>query len=300
MTTTTQLIPVRRALLGAGLSIDRALPSRLQRTIGAWCFLDHLGPVRVQEGQGGIDVGPHPHIGLQTFTWMIKGHIWHQDSLGFKQLIAPKQVNLMTSGEGIVHTEETPADTQDELLHSVQLWIALPEGHKDMGPSFEHYPELPQFQYEGVAMILMVGSLLGHASPVRVHSELLAVELYANAAKTLTLPLRPDFEYGVLVLEGAADVNEHQALDQQTLVYLPAGGTAMELKLGANTRVFLLGGKPLAQAPLLWWNFVADEHETVAQARFDWASGASRFGEVADYDGPRMAVPELLGRLKRG
>ncbi|MBP6863426.1 MAG: pirin family protein [Neisseriaceae bacterium] len=299
MTTSPQLISVRRAVLGEGLGIDRALPSRQLRTIGAWCFLDHLGPVRVQNGQGGIDVGPHPHIGLQTFTWMIKGHIWHQDSLGFKQLISPKQVNLMTSGEGIVHTEETPADTQDELLHSVQLWIALPEGHKHIGPAFEHYPELPQFQHDGVDIILLVGSLLGHTSPVRLHSALLATELYATEAKTVRLPLQPEFEYGVMVLEGQADVNDTLSLDNQTLVYLPVGGDSLTLRLGANTRVFVLAGEPLAQSPLLWWNFVADDHETVAAAREDWVSGAPRFGDVVGYAGERMAAPELVGRLKR-
>ncbi|MGO3860062.1 MAG: pirin family protein [Neisseriaceae bacterium] len=299
MTTSPQLISVRRAVLGDGLSIDRAIPSRALRNIGAWCFLDHLGPVQVKKGQGGIDVGPHPHIGLQTFTWMIKGHIWHQDSLGFKQLIAPKQVNLMTSGEGIVHTEETPADTGDELLHSVQLWIALPEGHKDMAPAFEHYPELPQFQHDGVDMILLVGELLGHASPVRLHSALLATELYASEAKTVHLPLQPEFEYGVMVLEGQADVGEAHGLDNQTLAYFPAGGEALTLSLAANARVFVVAGEPLNQSPLLWWNFVADDHETVAQAREDWASGAPRFGEVVGYDGPRMSAPELVGRIKR-
>lgn len=298
--TTTQLIPVRRAVLGEGLGIDRALPSRHRRTIGAWCFLDHLGPVQVVNGQGGIEVGPHPHIGLQTFTWMIKGHIWHQDSLGFKQLISPKQVNLMTAGAGIVHTEETPADTEDELLHSVQLWIALPEGHKDMGPGFEHYPELPQFRHQGADMILLVGELLGHASPVQVHSPLLAAELYAEGATTVTLPLQPEFEYGVLVLEGVADVNDQVGLDKQTLLYLPVGGASMVLALGAGTRVFVVGGKPLAESPLLWWNFVADEHEAVAQARADWVDESPRFGQVVGYDGPRMTAPELVGRIKRG
>lgn len=299
MTTTTQFIPVRRAVLGEGLSIDRALPSRQQRTIGAWCFLDHLGPVRVHNGQGGIDVGPHPHIGLQTFTWMIQGHIWHQDSLGFKQLIAPKQINLMTSGAGIVHTEETPTDAADEWLHSVQLWIALPEGHKDMAPDFVHYPSLPQFHHQGADVVVLVGALLGHASPVSVHSPLLAVELYAEAATTVTLPLQPEFEYGVLVLTGVADVNEHAGLDKQTLLYLPLGGEVMTVALGAGTRVFVVAGAPLAEPPLLWWNFVADDHEAVAQARADWAQGAPRFGSVDGYDGPRMTAPELVGRIKR-
>lgn len=299
MNTHPQLISVRRAVLGDGLSIDRALPSRQLRTIGAWCFLDHLGPVQVKNGQGGIDVGPHPHIGLQTFTWMIKGHIWHQDSLGFRQLIAPKQINLMTSGEGIVHTEETPADIEDEFLHSVQLWIALPEGQKDMPPAFEHYPELPQFQHNGVDMTLLVGTLLGHTSPVKLHSRLLATELYTTTAQTLTLPLQSEFEYGVLVLEGQADVGEVSALDNQTLVYFPVGGTELSLKLEMNTRVFIVAGEPLVQSPLLWWNFVADDHETVAQARADWAGGSPRFGEVNGYAGPRMAAPELVGRIKR-
>lgn len=149
-----QEFPLRSAEIGQGTVIKRALPSRHKRMIGAWCFLDHAGPVTFPQGDG-LDVGPHPHIGLQTFTWMIEGTMMHTDSLGSKQLIRPKQVNLMTAGHGISHTEVAP-DTETKM-HAAQLWIALPDAQIAVEPRFDHYPELPVVEKDGVEFTVLVG-----------------------------------------------------------------------------------------------------------------------------------------------
>ncbi|WP_299150535.1 pirin family protein, partial [uncultured Acinetobacter sp.] len=175
-----QEVPLRRAEIGQGTVIKRALPSRHKRMIGAWCFLDHAGPVSFPQGDG-LDVGPHPHIGLQTFTWMIEGTLMHTDSIGSKQLIRPKQVNLMTAGQGISHTEVAPE--QETHMHAAQLWIALPDAKRNMPSRFDHYPELPVVSRDGVEFTVLVGEFLETRSPVEVHSPLLALDL--TAAETV-------------------------------------------------------------------------------------------------------------------
>jgi redox-sensitive bicupin YhaK (pirin superfamily) len=152
---------LRRAEIGQGTVIARALPHREKRMIGAWCFLDHAGPVEFVPGEG-LDIGPHPHMGLQTFTWMIEGTLMHTDSLGSKQLIQPKQVNLMTAGYGISHTEVTPP--HETQLHTAQLWIALPDDKRNMPAKFQHYPEFPIIQKDQIECRVLVGDFLGHTS----------------------------------------------------------------------------------------------------------------------------------------
>lgn len=214
-----QSFALRTAKIGRGTLIKRALPSREKRMIGAWCFLDHAGPSDFESGQG-LDIGPHPHTGLQTFTWMIEGSMMHHDSLGSAQLIQPNQVNLMTAGYGISHTEVAPEG--ETKMHSVQLWIALPDDKKDMPPQFEHYPDLPVVEQDQISFTILVGDFLGARSPVQVHSPLLGVDLQAKVQTQTTLPLNPEFEYGVLVLQGTAQING-QALDDQQLLVLSPG-----------------------------------------------------------------------------
>src|SRR5574344_1452418 len=202
-----QEFPLRSAEIGQGTLIKRALPSRHKRMIGAWCFLDHAGPVNFPQGEG-LDVGPHPHIGLQTFTWMIEGSIMHTDSLGTKQLIRPKQVNLMTAGYGISHTEVAPDN--ETQMHAAQLWIALPDDKRNIAPRFDHYPELPVVIKDDIEFTILVGDFLNTTSPVKVHSDLLGLDLTSQQAATSTLQLNPRFEYGFMVLEGEARVNGHE------------------------------------------------------------------------------------------
>jgi redox-sensitive bicupin YhaK (pirin superfamily) len=171
--------------------VRRALPTRQQRMVGAWCFLDHAGPVAFAPGPGCM--GAHPHIGLQTFTWLIEGEVMHHDSLGNAQLIRPGQVNLMTAGRGIVHTEDSLHD--GARLHAAQLWIALPPGRVDCPPAFEHHPTLPRWQ-EGDTRLTLLAGRHGVTAPTRVHSPLLGLDLESAGASRLTLTLEPGFEYG--------------------------------------------------------------------------------------------------------
>ena len=289
-----QEFPLRSAEIGQGTLIKRALPSRHKRMIGAWCFLDHAGPVNFPQGEG-LDVGPHPHIGLQTFTWMIEGSIMHTDSLGTKQLIRPKQVNLMTAGYGISHTEVAP-DTETHM-HTAQLWIALPDDQRNMAPRFDHYPDLPVVQQDGVEFTILVGEFLNTTSPVLVHSELLGVDIYSETRTTTRLPLNPKFEYGLMMLEGTATVHGHELNDENMLVLEP-GLTEIQLDLHAGARLLLLGGLPFESPILLWWNLVGRTQEELSIAREQWINHDPRFGTIPDYDGPRLEAPTFPAKMR--
>jgi redox-sensitive bicupin YhaK (pirin superfamily) len=286
-----ELIPAHRAVLGENLEIRRALPSRARRMIGAWCFLDHAGPLALKRGNE-LRVGPHPHIGLQTFTWMIEGEILHRDSLGNAQRIRPGQVNLMTAGRGISHSEES-VPVSAARMQTAQLWIALPDAQRGMEPAFENYPELPLANLGGFKITVLAGEACGERSPVRVHSPMLGLDLAAAGAAQASLPLDPAFEHGVLVLEGEAQV-AGQSLSAGTLLYLPPGTSSLVLRCSAAARLLLIGGVPFGEPVLLWWNFVARSQEELARATADWNAGRA-FGEVRGYDGPRLAAPDIAG-----
>lgn len=289
-----QEFPLRRAEIGQGTVIKRALPSRHKRMIGAWCFLDHAGPVHFPQGDG-LDVGPHPHIGLQTFTWMIDGTMMHTDSLGTHQLIQPKQVNLMTAGYGISHTEVAPeSETQ---MHAAQLWIALPDDKINMAPQFDHYPELPVVTQDGIELTVLVGEFLQTKSPVKVHSELLGVDLRSSESQSTVLPLNPKFEYGFMALEGTASANGHE-LNEDNMVVLEPGLTQVKIDLHAGGRVLLLGGEPFESPILLWWNFVGRTQEELNIAREQWINQDERFGSIPDYDGPRLEAPAFPDKMR--
>ncbi|OTG80164.1 quercetin 2,3-dioxygenase [Acinetobacter sp. ANC 5054] len=289
-----QEFPLRRAEIGQGTVIKRALPSRHKRMIGAWCFLDHAGPVHFPQGDG-LDVGPHPHIGLQTFTWMIDGTMMHTDSLGTHQLIQPKQVNLMTAGYGISHTEVAP-DTETQM-HAAQLWIALPDDKINMAPRFDHYPELPVLSQDGIEFTVLVGEFLATRSPVQVHSELLGVDLSAQDSTSATLPLNPKFEYGFMALEGTATVNGHE-LNEDNMVVLEPGLKQVKIDVHAGSRVLLLGGEPFESPILLWWNFVGRTQEELNLAREQWINQDERFGSIPDYEGPRLEAPAFPDKMR--
>ncbi len=283
-----EAIPTRDAVLGEGMTIRRALPSRQRRMIGAWCFLDHFGPVDARRGDG-LRVGPHPHTCLQTFTWPLSGEILHRDSLGYEQLIRPGQVNLMTAGRGISHSEESPAQRSPEL-HGAQLWIALPEVERHRDPAFEHYPELPVVERDGCRITVLVGETVGERSPVRVHSPLAALDLTFSAAGSTHIPLRPDFEYGALVLDGEMVV-DGAALRSGTLLYLGRGRERAAVHCGAEGRLLLIGGTPFDEEILMWWNFVGRDRDEITRACTDWNAGDARFGEVHGYPGQRLTAP---------
>ena len=283
-----QHLSARRAEIGGGVSVSRLLPSRQRRMIGAWCFLDHAGPARFTAGAG-MRVGPHPHTGLQTFTWMIDGEVLHRDSLGHVQRIRPGQVNLMTAGRGIAHTEESLPDAQS--LHAAQLWIALPAAASACDPAFDHYPDLPVWNEDGVRFTLLAGRWGPHQAPARLYSTLVGAELHSPQAARLRLPLDPAFEYGVLTLEGSVAIGERFVADE--LAYLAPGLGLLELELAPGTRALLLGGEPFGEEILVWWNFVGHSKAEIVQAQRDWEAGSARFGRVDGYDGPPLVAPPI-------
>ena len=289
MNTPPQRIPARTAEIGGGVAVARTLPSKLKRTIGAWCFLDHAGPATFTPGAG-MRVGPHPHTGLQTFTWMLEGEVLHRDSLGNAQVIRPGQVNLMTAGHGISHTEESAGG--ETRMHTAQLWIALPARVAEMAPRFDHYPELPRWAEGGVDCVLLAGEWQGRRSPALVHTPLRGADLFAAAGAKLTLPLDPAFEYGLVPLTGPASA-QGQALAPDELLYLPPGASELALELAPGTRALLIGGEPFDEDITLWWNFVGHGKPYITQAQRDWQAGSTRFGEVKGFDGPRLDAPPV-------
>lgn len=291
-----QRIEARPSIVG-GITLRRALPAPGLRTVGAWCFLDHAGPAQFGPGQG-MHVGPHPHIGLQTFTWMIEGELLHRDSLGNKGIIRAGQVNLMTAGHGIVHSEDAVVD--GGRLHAAQMWIALPEAERDRAPAFQHYPDLPVVERDGVRITVLVGAALGQRSPVLVFTPLVGLDLVAESQAHTSLPLEPGYEYAVLVLRGTATVADED-LPPGTLLYLGRGRSGLDVHCAAETQLLLLGGEPFGQPPLLWWNFVARTQPELEQALSDWNAGSPRFGAVPGATSQPLTAPALTGlRLKAG
>lgn len=284
----TQVIPGRETVLGDGMAIRRLLPSRERRLIGAWCFLDHFGPIDTRDGDG-LRVGPHPHTGLQTFTWPLAGEILHRDSLGCEQLIRPGQVNLMTAGRGLCHSEESPRE-RSPILHGAQLWIALPESERQCEPEFAHYPELPVLQRDGFAVTILAGQAFGERAPTEVHSPLVGLDLVSPGGGALRLTLRRDFEYGALVLDGSAGVGG-VPLAVGRLLYLGGGREHLEIDCRGPVRLLFLGGAPLQEEILMWWNFVGRNRGELARAVADWNAGHPRFGVVEGYPGERLPAP---------
>ena len=277
------------------LPIHRALPGRWRRMVGAWCFLDHIGPTELAAGDG-LHVGPHPHIGLQTFTWMIEGEILHRDSLGCTQPIRPGQVNLMTAGRGIAHSEDAESPGAGRL-HAVQLWIALPESQRRCAPAFQHYPDLPVMNQGGFRLTVLAGILSGERAPAEFHSPIIGLDLAADGPARMDLPLETRFEHAVLVLNGEVHV-ESETLPPDTLLYLGTGRRQLRLESRADSRLMLIGGEPFGEQILLWWNFVARQPEEIEQAGRAW-NEHRHFGEVQGSPSPRLVAPDITGLQRR-
>jgi len=291
-------IEARSNTIGGGLTIRRALPNSRRRMVGAWCFLDHAGPLDFPPGDG-LRVGPHPHIGLQTFTWLIEGAVVHRDSLGNEEIITPGQVNLMTAGCGISHAEDSappahgkpPGSTS--RLHAVQLWIALPDAQRDRPPSFRNHPQLPLIESGGFSVRVLAGSALGHTSPAEVFSPLVGLDLVATGAARLALPVQNSFEHAALVLEGEAEV-AGETLTPGTLLYIGTGRDSIDLTCAKAARLIVIGGTPFGEEILLWWNFVARRPEEIQQATREWNAG-QRFGRVHGSPSAPLVAPDPTG-----
>jgi redox-sensitive bicupin YhaK (pirin superfamily) len=288
-----EVAEAREARVG-DLTVRRMLPQRLRRSVGAWCFVDHYGPMSV-DGVAGMQVPPHPHIGLQTVTWLLTGNVLHRDSLGSEQMIRPGQLNLMTAGRGIAHAEESPAE-HDPQLHGVQLWIALPDSSRQVAPAFEHHASLPQTGMGGFGITVFVGELGAARSPATVLSALVGAELAATGDARTLLPLQPDFEHVLFVAAGTAEVSG-TLLRPGQLLYLGPGGERVKVAAADGSRLFLLGGVPLDERLLMWWNFVARTPEEIADATARWREG--RFGAVGGYRGDPLPAPPLIVSLLR-
>jgi quercetin 2,3-dioxygenase len=271
--------------------VRRALPRRERRTVGAWCFADHLGPVPVTE-TAGLDIGPHPHTGLQTVTWLLEGEVLHRDSLGSEQRIRPGQLNLMTAGHGVAHSEEATGDYRG-LVHGVQLWVAQPERTRHGPAAFEHHPQLPRAELDGAVATVLVGGFAGATSPARRDSDLVGVD-GALAPGHSTWPLERRFEHALLVLEGRALV-AGQPVRPGQLAYLGLGRDRLDLEAPRPARVLLLGGEPFAEPILMWWNFVARTREEILTAAEQWRAEHPRFGRV-DSALARLRLPPLPWR----
>ena len=272
-----------------GMAVTRTLPNRRRRMVGAWCFLDAYGPDDLA-GTAGMRVGPHPHIGLQTVSWLVQGEVLHRDSLGNLREVRPGQLNLMTAGAGISHSEETPR-AHSGVLQGVQLWVALPDKARTGPPAFAHHADLPVLTTGGLHATVIMGSLGDTTSPARTFSPLTGAEITADAGAAGVVPLRADFEYAVLTLDGAALI-DGQELKPGPLLYVGEGRTSLRIAAGPATRVLLLGGEPFAESLVMWWNFVARSHEEIEAARAAWESG-THFGEVHGYDGPALPAPPM-------
>jgi redox-sensitive bicupin YhaK (pirin superfamily) len=279
--------------LGA-ITVRRLLPRRARRLVGPWCFLDVFGPVK-QAGLKPMDVPPHPHIGLQTVTWLFAGDALHRDSLGSEARAVPGSLNLMTAGRGIAHSEETPSDATG-AVHGAQLWIALPEAHRDTAPAFNHYAERPHVDVPGGRVTVILGRMWEVSPPGRTFSPLIGAEIAADRAPRVVVPLDPSFEHAVVPIDSGLAL-EGRALAADTLYYLGTGRDEICLTVepGRRPRALLLGGAPLGESVLMWWNFVARTADEIVSAREDWQAGR-RFGEVRGYPGERLDAPAYVAR----
>lgn len=282
----TQRIEGHAALVGDGMPINRVLPSRLRRLVGPWCFLDHIGPAMI-DNVGPLRVAPHPHIGLQTVTWLTAGEILHRDSLGSLQMIRPGQLNVMTSGRAISHSEESPGATGE--IHGVQFWTVLPESARFMEPMFDHYAVLPQIARDGLSITVISGEYGGERSPARHFWPIVGLEISAGVVDT-QLSLDPAFEHALLVINGTANI-DGETLLPNVMLYLGAGRSGIRLACDASCRIILIGGKPFEEDVLMWWNFVARTREELTRACVDWNAGQGGFGDVLGYDGSRLIAP---------
>ncbi|MEO7146457.1 MAG: pirin family protein, partial [Terrimesophilobacter sp.] len=278
------------------MTVRRTLPQRGRSLIGAWCFADHYGPDDVST-TGGMVVPPHPHTGLQTVSWLFAGEIEHRDSTGAHAMVRPGELNLMTAGRGIQHSEVSTAATT--ILHGVQLWTALPETHRDREPVFERFtPEA--FNHEGASVSVFLGSLLGSTSTANAFAPIVGAQFDLPPNTDITVPVDVTFEHGVLVDTGSVAL-DGAVIPPTHLGYHAPGASRLSIACGDEpARILLLGGEPFGESIVMWWNFVGRSHDEIVESRTKWmadvidnADPDGRFGQVDGYDGPPLRAPEL-------
>jgi redox-sensitive bicupin YhaK (pirin superfamily) len=270
------------------IRVRRTLPQRQRSLIGAWCFADHYGPHDVRSGPG-MDVPPHPHTGLQTVSWLFSGEVEHRDSAGVHAMVRPGELNLMTAGAGICHSEvSTPATS---VLHGAQLWVALPDADRDTGRDFAHYVPEP-VEAAGVVLRVFLGRLSGSRSPVPTFTPLLGAQIDLQPATRATLDVDPTFEHGVLLDQGRVEA-AGTPLDVADLAFQAVGHDTLTLHNSGEqpARVLLLGGQPFTEELVMWWNFVGRSHGDIAAYRGMWENNDNRFGAVDGYRGSIQRLP---------
>lgn len=286
---TTQIVVPREVVLTTrtNIAVRRTVPHRDLRRIGAWIFVDHFGPTTQTDG---MVVAAHPHTGLQTVTWLFEGRVEHRDSIGSVQVIAPGEVNFMTAGAGISHSELSVRT--DGNLHAVQLWLALPDSVRHTEPFFEHRGDLPVLQIPGVTVTVFAGTVLGATAPATMFTDSFGAELVLAPGSQIEVPVRSTDETGLLVVEGEAFVNDI-ACGTTELAFTEPGATTISVSSNTGARVILLGGSPFTERLVMWWNFVGRSHDEIRDARDQWNRGDSRFGSFVDAIGGRIPAPEL-------
>lgn len=270
-----------------GVEVKRTLPHRRLRTIGAWCFADYFGPT---DQMNAMSVAAHPHTGLQTVSWLFSGEVEHRDCLGSVQVIVPGELNLMTSGKGIAHSELSI--NQNTKLHGVQLWTVLPEEARNCDPTFNHYNNLPKFEWQSISARVFIGEMLGYKSPAKTYSPLVGAELDMPADTHVQLPTEPEFEYGILVVEGEVRVNEKVVVAGQ-LHYIPQSKHQVFLGSKQGAKLVFLGGRPFKEKIVMWWNFIGRSHEEIVKMREEWQSQSQKFPVFEDRIGGRIPAPNL-------
>ena len=280
-----ELIRGRQTTVG-GIGVRRTLPHRGRRTVGAWCFVDHFGPTEVDAR--GMAIGPHPHIGLATVTWLLEGTVLHRDSLGSLQQIRPGQLNVMHAGHGVVHSEEG-VDEYEGPLHGVQLWVAQPDSTRHGDPAFEHHAELPVLDLGHGSATVLVGDFGGERSLARADTPLLGVDLDLGAGRS-RLAVDPTFEHALVVLDGSAGL-EGTEVKPGELAYLGVGRAAITVDVGAECRALLLGGEPFEAEVVMWWNFVGRTRAEMQDAYDAWRTRDDRFPDLPESPLRRIPAP---------
>ncbi|TQN37828.1 hypothetical protein FHU33_4495 [Blastococcus colisei] len=284
------LLPGKEVLLGESTRVRRLLPTLGRRMVGAWAFVDHYGPDDVTSSAG-MQVAPHPHTGLQTVSWLLEGQVHHRDSVGSDVVFGPGQLALMTAGHGIAHSEQSPV-VHPRFLHGAQLWVALPDAHREVAPHFQHHATLPGFRSDGLTATVLMGSVGGVISPGTAYSPLVGADLRLTPGADVELPLEPDFEYAVLAAGGSATV-EGAPVAHGAMLYLGTGRRTVRLRAEEAASLLLLGGEPFEEQLVMWWNFVGRSGEEIADYAELWNAEDDRFGVVVGYDGDRLPAPSL-------
>ena len=284
------LVIVPRARDIGDFEVRRALPSAQRQMVGPFIFFDQFGPVLMKAGQG-MDVRPHPHIGLSTVTWVYDGVIQHKDSLGFDQAIKPGELNWMTAGKGIVHSERTPPRERGagQKIYGIQSWVALPKSHEDVAPNFEHVQDaaLPLLADKGRSVRVIAGEIYGARSPVKTHSDLFYADVTLEPGARLPLPAEHE-ERGIYISEGSLTVSGERHEAGRLLVFKP--GDALTLATETGARFMLLGGEPMDGPRFIWWNFVSSSKEKLEAAKDDWKR--ARFAIVPGDEKEFIPLPE--------